>query len=167
MSMTLLEPARLRRGISAAEIMVAVMIMGVVIVPLLTLLVQERTTTVRGHLSYLAYLAAREEVGDLRFRLAAGVDPGALAHPWTALTGPTFKRLSDASTGGDPGLKYEPSQERIETKVAFADDVDGLKIGKLSVRYAKDTGVNVRGSGDEGAIEFSFGVRKPGPVTCP
>lgn len=168
MSMTTLEPAGPeRRAVSAAEIMIAVMIVGVVIVPLMTLLVQERTTTVRGQLSFMAYLAAREEIGDIRFRMAAGIDPGSLAHDWTPLKDSTFKRLSDAMTGGDPGIKYETPQERIETKVAFQADAGGLKVGKLSVRYAKETGISVRGSGEEGALDFAFGVRKPGPVTCP
>lgn len=147
--------------------MVAVFVMAVVIVPLLGLLAQERTTTVRGHLSFLGYLAAREEIGDIRFRLAAGIDPASLAHDWTALKDASFKRLSDALVGADPGLKYEPGQERIETKVAFQEDVAGLKVGKLSVRYGKDTGLTARGSSDESALDFSFGVRKPGPVSCP
>jgi hypothetical protein len=156
---------RSRRGVTAAEIMISVMICGVVIVPLITLLVQERTTTVRGHLSFMAYLAAREEVGDIRFRLAAGVDPTTLAHPWTALKDSSFKRLQDALQGGDPGLKYEAAQERIETRVEFQPDAGGLKIGKLSVRYAKDTRLQAKGE-DAGNIDFSFGVRKPGPVEC-
>ena len=146
--------------------MIAVIICAAVLVPLMTLLVQERTTTVRGNLSFLAYLAAREEIGDIRFRLAAGVDTASLAHEWTALKDSTFTRLKDAMTGADPGLKYDPSQERIETKIEFKTDVGGLKVGKLTVRYAKDTGLQL-GAGDNGGIEFSFGVRKPGPVVCP
>lgn len=152
------------KGISAAEIMIAVMIVSAVIVPLVGLLVQERTATVRGHLSFMAYLAAREEIGDIRFRLAAGIAPEALAHDWTALADSSFRRLSDAMTGGDPGIRYQPSQARIETKVAFEQDAGGLKIGKLSVRYGKETGINASG---DGALDFSFGVRKPGPVSCP
>jgi hypothetical protein len=155
----------MKRGVSAVEVMVACVIAAIVIVPLLTLLFQERTTTVRGHLYFLAYLAAREEIGDIRFRLAAG-DGDNLGHGWTPLTGPTFKRLTAASIGGDPGLQYEESQARIETKVDFAADAGGMKIGKLSVRYAKSAGVAV-GGGEEGAIVFSFSARKPGPVSCP
>lgn len=156
-----------RKGVSAAEIMIAVMIVSAVIVPLVGLLVQERTTTVRGHLSFLAYLAAREEVGDIRFRLAAGVDPQALAHDWTPLKDSSFRRLSDAMVGGDPGIRYQAAQARIETRVTFEPDAGGLKIGKLAVRYGKETGVAFRGSGDDGSLDFSFGVRKPGPVSCP
>lgn len=154
----------MRRGVSAVEVMIAAFVAAIVIVPLLTLLFQERTTTVRGHLYFLAYLAAREEIGDIRFRLAAGV--AVEEHDWTALTGPTFDRLKGATQGSDPGLKYEEGQARIETKLSFGADAGGMKIGKLSVRYAKSAGVAV-GGGEEGAINFSFGARKPGPVTCP
>lgn len=147
-----------RRGVSAVEIMVTVLIMALVLVPLLTLLFQERTTTVRGHLYFLAYLAAREEIGDIRFRLAAGEKPEALAHPWTALKGATFERLKAVTAGGDPGLKYEEQQQRIETKVDWSDDAGGMKVGTLSARYAR---------GEEGAIKLSFSARKPGPVSCP
>jgi len=153
-----------RRAFSATEVMVAVVICVVVLVPLLGLLVQERTTTVRGTLSFLGYLAAREEVGDIRFRLAAGVDPASVAHGWTPLKDSTFARLRDATVGPDPGLTYDPAQQRIETKVELASDVGSLLVGKLSVRYAKDAAVAV---GDPGNVEFSFGMRRPGPVTSP
>lgn len=149
---------RRRRGFSAVEVMVAVIITALVLVPLLTLLFQERTTTVRGHLYFLAYLAAREEVGDIRFRLAAGEKPEALTHGLTPLKGATFERLKAVTVGGDPGLKYEEPQERIETKVDWEPDAGGMKIGTLSVKYAK---------GDEGALKISFSARRPGPVSCP
>lgn len=156
----------MRRGVSAVEILIAVLVTAVVMIPLLTLLFQERTTTVRGHLYFLAYLAAREEIGDIRFRLAAGEAPDVLEHIWKSLEGPTFARLTKSMVGGNPGLVYEKEQARIETQVKWGPDAGGMKIGTLSVRYAKDAGIAI-GGGEEGAIKFSFGARKPGPVTCP
>ena len=144
---------------SLSEALVALAVCAVVGVPLLTLLVQERTTTVRGHLSYMAYLAAREEVGDIRFRLAAGVDPANLAHAWVPLKNGTFDRLRGVMVGADPGIVYPAAQERIETSVELAPGAGGLVIGKVRARYTHEG----RG-GDTGDVEFSFGVKRPGPV---
>ena len=52
---------RRRRGFSLVESVLSSLILAVVAIPLLSLLVQERTTTQKSSLTYLCVLAAREE----------------------------------------------------------------------------------------------------------
>lgn len=153
-----------KTGASAVEALMAILIVVLVGVPLLGLLFQERATTQKGHSQYLAILAGREEVGDLRFMLASGVPAAQLAHDWKALSGSAMARLGPVLVGAVPGADYQPMQDRIETKVTFQPAAGRMLTGTVEVR--RTTGGTVTTGSDTGVAPFAFGVLVPGPVVC-
>lgn len=150
-----------RKAVSLVEAVLAVAVVSIAGIPLLTLMFQQSSMTTRGHLHYIGMLAAREEIGDIRFRLAAGTPPAETAHDWKPLTGQAFARLASVMAG-DPGIKYTDMQSRLETKVTYGADAGTIKVGKIAVRYEKE-GIGATGAGD-GALNLTFTAEEPGPV---
>src|SRR5439155_4950594 len=74
-------PGRMRsRGMSAVEILIAVMVAAAITIPVLTLVFQERDTEQRSRFEYLALLAARDEMYQARMLAGMGADLTRVTH---------------------------------------------------------------------------------------
>ena len=143
----------------------AALIFGLLAVPLVGLLTQERVTTQRSHLYYMALTAAREEMFTARFLAKAGAKPEQIQHGWTPLKGSVFERLKPVTVGTVPDESYRKEQERIQTQFTFLPGTGPIRLGVLSVRYEnKEGGAGANEKGN--AIDLPFGVHFPEANPC-
>lgn len=127
-----------REAVSAIEVLVAVTILGLLLVPTYDLFLQGRQMGLRSHLTYLALQAAREEIEDLRVLATFSQDPVAdLAHDWRPVEGGLFGRLGQLAEGLDgPELAYPSEYSRIHTRVTLEPKPGGRVFrGVLNVRW--------------------------------
>lgn len=121
------------RGITAPEVLVATAIMAAVLIPTWTLFVSGRGMAVKSKYTYLALMAAREEIDDLRqMSHLSKVDPPALAHDWQPIIGKVMGRLVEPRHGMsecevEPDLtphQYTTDQARVFTRVEVRPSSD-------------------------------------------
>lgn len=154
-----------KRGVSAVEVMIAVMVGVAVTIPVLALLNQERDTEQRSRFEYLAVLAARDEMYQARMLVGLGTDPGQVAHTARKLTGNPLDGLGNLFEGGKPALTYPAEMERVTVELT----IDGPSAGTPRVRPAKATArwmdpALAATPGQEGRktdVELYFGVLRP------
>ena len=147
----------MRGGITLIEIGMTAVLLAILSIPLLSLLFQQRTITQRTSIYYTAMLAAREEMGDTQFLVAAGVPAQSVAHDWSPLKGSAVGRLTLAKVlGKDPGLAYQGAQERVKTRLELVSNAGRLKVMKVSVRYeGDDAGVGTDRDGNLLSLVFT------------
>ncbi len=151
-------------GSFAAEVLVATLVAAAVIVPLLTLLFQERDTEQRSRFEYAALLAARDEICECRMALAAGARPESLAHDWRPLTGNPFERLSDASPGLAVDVTYAAEQARVATRVTLEPGAGGrLRLATVTARWLDPETQRTPGGRERPtSLKLVFGLFAPG-----
>ena len=106
-----------RAALTAAEVMVTVGLVAALAIPTFGLFLQGRGLAFKSKYAYLAVVAAREEIEDLRVRAhtMAG-EPWTLKHEWRAVTGAVVARLADLDPDRELGaLTYAKDQERVWT----------------------------------------------------
>lgn len=151
-----------RRGFSAVEVMVAVMVAATVGIPLLTLLMQERDTEQRSRFEYLALIAARDAAFEARALAACG-KVGAAAHDFEALKGSPLKRLAPlfADGKGPTTTEYSSDQARVslEVKLEAAPTGGQPQLGTVTARWIDpDLAAKDR---RRSTLSLTFGMMKP------
>lgn len=151
-----------RRGASAVEIMVAVMVAAALGIPMLTLLFQGRDTEQRSRFEYMASLASRDEMYQARVLVACGVDPNQVAHDFRALEGDPLEDLGSVFAGSKPDVQYHASQKRVQTRVEIRGRGPGsqrIHLGKVTAKWLDDA----QAAKDERktTVEMTFGVLRP------
>jgi type II secretory pathway pseudopilin PulG len=150
-----------RAAITLTEALVATLIFAIVAVPLVGLVVTERNTAVKAHLMYQALLAAREEIYDIRFLLAAGTPRARVAHGWKRVSGNAVGRLGGVWSGNRPGLDYTQDQERLETRVSFKPGNGRLWVGSIEARFSRPDGRGSSTGAGDPVLALSFGALEP------
>lgn len=148
-----------RGALTMPEVLITVLLLGMLVVPIVSLLTQERTTAKRGQLHYVATVAAREEMGDAQFLVAAGVRAETLAHDWAPLTGSAMARVGQR-TATDAGIGYDPDQARIATRLEVVAGSGRMRLARLFVRYeapGSHPGTDAAGN----ALELAFSCLAP------
>jgi type II secretory pathway pseudopilin PulG len=150
-----------KRGFSAVEVMVAVMVAAAVGIPLLTLLMQERDTEQRSRFEYLALIAARDEAYESRLMVACG-EAANVKHGVTKLENSPLRRLATLFEGGAPNTcDYGPDQLRVTLETALDDPPPGsrLQIGTVTARWV-DTELEKKDK-RRASLTLQFGAMKP------
>jgi prepilin-type N-terminal cleavage/methylation domain-containing protein len=153
----------MRRGFSAVEVMVAVMVAASIGIPLLTLMFQERDSEQRSRFEYIALIAARDAAYEARTLVACGVKPEDVKLANAALDGNPLAAFVDKNkyVGNPPDVKYPPEQKRIVRDLAIdtADAAARVFLGKVTARWldAELAKQDKRRS----SLELVFGVAKP------
>jgi hypothetical protein len=112
-----------RRGVSAAEMIIAALILGAALVPMYQMFVKGTTTATQSRLAYMALQVAREELEEIR-QIPLHQLQG---HTWKKVEGKLF-RYSENIRGNasnpvlaDPKLVYPREYARIWTKLEIRD----------------------------------------------
>jgi hypothetical protein len=116
------------RGVTAAEVVMAALILAAGLVPMYSIFVKSSTTVTQSRFSYMALHAAREELEELR-QIPFDQLPQA-AHGFQPVTGHVFRRSLASRRGGGPSnsvrthpdlQSYPADYGRILTKVDVTD----------------------------------------------
>lgn len=154
------------RGVSAVEVLIAVMIGAAVTVPVLALLFQERDTEQRSRFEYLALLIARDEMYQARMLVGMGADPQQVAHTPRKLSGNPLASIGGTFFDGTPpGPVYPDEMLRIASELVIDGPSQGtphlhpahVKVTWLDPDLAKSS-ANV---GRKTDLELHFGVLTP------
>jgi hypothetical protein len=134
------------RGVSAVEVMVAVMVAAAIAIPCLTLLFQERDTEQRSRFEYEALLAARDAMYEARMLIGIGAQPASAARtPARPLTGNPLARVTVEITIDGPSAT-----------------VPRLRPAKVLARWLDPAVASSAGqAGRKSAVELHFGVLRP------
>jgi hypothetical protein len=119
-----------RRAISAAEMIIAALILGAALVPMYQMFVKGTTTATQSRLAYMALHVAREELEEIR-QIPFDKLP-LVAHPFQRVSGHLFRRTLNTPTNprGAPGsnpigqnnqLTYPKEYERIFTQLRIEE----------------------------------------------
>lgn len=153
----------MRRGFSAVEVMVAVMVAATIGIPMLTLMFQERDSEQRSRFEYLALLAARDAAYEARTLVACGVKPEDAKLANAALEGNPLAVFVDKSkfVGTPPDVKYPPEQKRIVRDLAIdtTDAAARVFVGKVVTRWVDPE--LAKQEKRRTTLELVFGVAKP------
>ena len=117
-----------KRGVSAVEVMVAVMVGAAVTIPILALLNQERDTEQRSRYEYLAVLATRDEMYQARMLVGLGTDPAQVAHAARKLTGNPVDGLGNLYEGAKPASTYPAEMERVTVELTIDAATAGSRV---------------------------------------
>ena len=153
-----------KRGVSAVEVMLAVMVGAAVTIPILALLNQERDTEQRSRYEYLAVLAARDEMYQARMLVGLGTDPAQVSHAPRKLAGNALDGLGNLFEGGKPAATYPPEMERVTVEVAIDAAAAGsrLRPAKVTARWMDPAIANSPGqAGRKTDVEIYFGCLRP------
>lgn len=156
-----------KRGVSAVEVMVAVMVGAAVTIPILALLNQERDTEQRSRYEYLAVLAARDEMYQARMLVGLGTDPAQVAHAARKVTGNPVDGIGNLYEGAKPGSVYPAEMERVTVELTI-DAAAGSRVrpAKATARWMDPALAATPGqAGRKTDVEVYFGVLRPPWVT--
>ena len=154
------------RGMSAVEVMIAVMVAAAITIPILTLLFQERDTEQRSRFEYLALLAARDEMYQARMLIGMGADPKNVAHGLRQVKLNPLDAIGNTFFEGTlPATKYPAEMERVQVEVS----IDGSAAGTPHVHPARvhatwldpDAAKASGQAGRKSDVELQFGVLTP------
>jgi len=154
------------RGMSAVEVMIAVMVAGAITIPILTLLFQERDTEQRSRFEYLALLAARDEMYQARMLIGMGADPRNVAHAPRQVKGNPMDAVGTTYfEGTPPATKYPDDMQRVQVEVG----IDSPSAGTPHVHPARvhatwldpDAAKATGQAGRKSDVEIQFGVLTP------
>jgi hypothetical protein len=151
-----------RTGFSAAEVMVAVLVAGVLAIPTLGLMFQSRDAEQRSRYEYLAVLAARDEMYQSRVLAALGRTPDQIRHGFNPLTGSILETLFASPP---PAIAFHADQERVEVALEFEaanPAAKRLRVGKLRARWMSEavtSGPNAKSR--RTSMDLVFGVVLP------
>lgn len=117
------------RGISAAEVVVATLVLALALIPMLGVFFQSREVTYKSKLAYLALHVARERMEELRQIPFNALDACDTGDTWVSTAGSAFAHTKqhrndpiDSSYGGlsKADFAYPAEYGRIHTRVRVA-----------------------------------------------
>jgi hypothetical protein len=159
------------RGVSAVEVMVAVMVAAAIAIPCLTLLFQERDTEQRARYEYEALLAARDAMYEARALIAIGATPASAEkkNPAKPLVQNPLTLLGTALEGGTGDVpNYEDEQKRFTVEVTIGNpsaSVPRIRPAKVVARWLDPNVANSAGqAGRKSSVVLEFGVLRPPSV---
>ncbi len=161
------------RGVSAVEIMIAVMVCAAITVPMLGLLFQERDTEQRSRFEYVALLAARDEMYQAKFLVGIGAQPASVAHadarplkgsPMQGIPGTVF-----TDPGGLPDYSADQERVKLVTEIDAAPaDVPRLHAARTTAAWLDPELAKIPSQqGRKTTVELQFGVLRPPWVPVP
>lgn len=134
-----------RRGISAAEMVIAALILGAALVPMYQMFVKGTTAATQSRLAYMALHVAREELEEIRQIPLEQLKP----HDWRKVKGHLFQLSFDTrATAADNPIKadaklvYPKEYERVWTRLGLVETTPPdprLKRAVLDVKW-EETG---------------------------
>lgn len=130
------------RGFALPELVIAMLVLGIVLVPLVGVFTNGRLRAGVSQVQYAALVAGRAELEELR-QVDFEKLPG-LAHGWRPVAGHVFgasvaSGAASPTVAKDPALAMPAEYARIETRLAIGDEigvgVSGLRRATLSLRW--------------------------------
>lgn len=135
-----------KRGVTAAEMIIAALILGAALVPMYQMFVKGTTTATQSRLAYMALHVAREELEEIRQIPLEKLKP----HDWRKVRDHLFQlsfesraTAADNPVRADTRLVYPKEYERVWTRLGLvnAEPPDPrLKRAVLDVKW-EETGV--------------------------
>ena len=112
------------RGVSAAEMVIAALILGAALVPMYQMFVKGTTTATQSRLAYMALHVAREELEEIRQIPLESLKP----HDWRHVKDHLFQlsfetrcKDGDNPVKADAKLVYPKEYERVSTRLGLVD----------------------------------------------
>jgi len=153
-----------RRALTAAEVMVTVALVAALAIPTFGLFLSGRGLAFKSKYAYLAVVAAREEIEDLRVRAHTMTgEPWLLRHDWQPVTGSPFARLADLEPDRElDAYTYSPDQARVFSKLDVLPPVGPSSWpAVLSVRWQEHGEAPGSVPDQPGWTRFEFVLVKP------